>query len=235
MEIQYDLEAARAARLLVAGWPARLRTIDPLRVVRIGFEPGSAIRPRERLERALGDAMPGRIFLLPDPVETLHLRDFQYLVEQWHSAMVAPPIGEVGFAMAFSLRSWMDQSEVTFLWSRMAARVHQHRLALVTRSDRGLHVSAAFRGRTARWVQYLWDLPVVSAEILAKLDDRRPEPNYRWSNRISALRSSGLLVPLNAYGADSVEVRRAHAEALGRESDRRPTRLYRPILYDLSR
>lgn len=131
--------------------------------------------------------------------------------------------------------------DLAFVWERVAAsrtNAGCPRLAMVTvlhGSSKRLMVEAPVRSATERLAHHLMDLPVVSAELLAERCAAEAVPSHRWSQRLARLKEVGLLMPIAPQLARAREVQEAHAEAVGRSVDRRRTRLYRSVVWDLVR
>lgn len=248
MVIQQDSGVERQVRMLVAGWPRVLRDAGTLRVKAVTaptrFDPDARGRMEARVRDSLEAAEPGDLLVMSFVEAAFNLDLIELVARQWERNRRLPSQGEVGFAVAFRTDgSGMQARDLNFLWDRSWARAAVRPLALVLSEGLGegaIKVSGPFRGTTVDYIRWLPELPVVSAEIVRLVEaatrggNTDKVPNYRWSNRIAALRSAGLILPLT--GTEELgDVRRAHAEAVGRPVDRRPTRLYRSVPYDLKR
>lgn len=242
MKIQHSVEAERAARAFVAGWPARLKEAGGLRVIAV---PSPSVRnpePRSswdrRVPEALSSVQAGDVLLVGLPSHPVGFEVIWEIVKTWSDERNRNPSKEVPWAIAFDENDY-PLRDLRFMWDRGNAVLGDSALALIILRyiaplRRSLESWAPLRGESARLVSLLPGLPVVSAEILRSLTD--PSGNLRvdrWSKRIAAMRAAGFLVPLGAAVARDAEVKEAHAEAIGRRIDRRPTRLYRSVLHDL--
>lgn len=237
MLIQRNSDAERRARVLVAGWPQVLRDVGALRVrkaTRVDtLDPEADARQRLLVSQAVEDWAHGEILVLEPRVDRLDYDQMKSLVGR---LSVTPDTR----ALAFSIFP-TERDDLSFLWDRACLSTGERHLALVTwnRQQGEVGVSGRFRSASVDLIQPLGELPVVSAELLRGFQessqDHEDAPAYRWSNRVANLRRSGLLLPLDQLTDVTTAVRAAHAEAVGRPLDQRPTRLYRSLLYDLRR
>lgn len=232
-----DVEGLRReARVLVAGWPRALLSSGVLSTVELKRPSdglGHDLGDRLDLVRAmLGAWMPGSILVADAGLAEPRLGDMVEIVGQLAAEGDRAPVGRFSRAVGF-IAVEGRHGALWDLWRRACAYHGQRYLALMTCVPRGeVTVAGPFRGRMARLVTRLPYLPVVSGEVLARLDESERAPAYRWSNRVDALRRAGLLVEM-PEGVDLAELRRLHAQALGRTHDRRPTKLYRSAAFDL--
>lgn len=248
MVIQQDVNVERQVRMLVAGWPRTLRDAGTLCFKAVTAPTRFGPDAKSRLEARVGDALeaaePGDVLVISLVEADLTLDLIERVARHWERTRRLTPEGEVDFAVAFRTDgSAMQARDLSFLWDRSWARAAVRPLALTLSEGLGegaMTVSGPFRGTTVDYIRWLPELPVVSAEIVRLVEsitrggNTDKVPNYRWSNRIAALRSAGLIVPLSER-EEMGGVRRAHAEAVGRPVDKRPTRLYRSVPYDLKR
>ena len=234
--------------MLVAGWPSILRGAGALRVRAVAaptrLDPAASGRLEVRIQDSLEAAEAGDLLVISLVGVKVGIEAIELVARHWDRSRRLPPEGEVGFAVTFLTGGWGGHArDLRFLWDRSWARAAVRPLALMLSQGLGegaLSISGPFRGATADYIRWLPELPVVSAEIVSRLGagtgtaEVESAPNYRWSNRIAALRRAGLIVPLGRT-EELGDLRKAHAEAVGRPIDKRPTRLYRSVPYDLKR
>lgn len=227
---------AAEVRSFVADWPDILVKRTALEVRPESGRDRSEVRGAIDLMRKKPPV--GEIIVLYVPHRFVDISDVDQLLRAWTDDLRRQPLDEVSFAVALADIPGRLHDVFLRLWEQGRA-FHSTKLAFMSSEGPGsrvVHVDGPFRGRSVRRVQSLFEIPVVSAEILAALaGENEAAPADRWSNRIAALRRSGLLVPLQSYDAESPAVRRAHTEVIGRKVDKRPFRLYRSVLYDLVR
>lgn len=238
MLIQSCPEAERRARAFAGRWPQRLREVGALRLRKATpadrVDPEVEARQRLLVGVAVEEWSDGEVLLLEPRVD-------RFAHDQMRTLVNCLTVSGDTRAVAFSIYP-SERDELCLLWDRAWLLHGGHPRALITWDRRRgeLCVSGPFRSASARLIQPLVELPIVSAESLrlflhAAGQDRADAPAYRWSNRIATLRRSGLLLPLDQLTEVTTAVRAAHAEAVGRPLDQRPTRLYRSVLYDLQR
>lgn len=242
MKIKKSLEGEREAERFVAQWPTRLTEAGALKVRPVfqpDFRKGEGQRSWEnRISEALSNVQAGEILLVGLPDEPVRIPVIKEIVRMWDAERSRAPGQQVAWAIGFDEHNY-PLEDLQFLWDRANLGLRGRAMALillrhVTAFRRTLACWVPLRGETARLASFLPGLPVVSAEILKGLTHPSVTVSaHRWSNRLAAMRRAGLLVPLKALGAQGTAERSAHAEALGRELDRRPTRLYRSVMHDL--
>lgn len=242
--------AVREAESSVLGDLARLRFVR-LRSRAFGAGDTESVAAwRESVGSVVGDADAGTVVLVQLPaaeflsrhqVATVHDEVAAHRERNGRASGECYTLIGAAFEIPESALQEEVAEDLAFVWQRVtASRMNAGcpglaMVAVLHGSVMRVLIEAPVRSATERLARHLLDLPVVSSELLAKRCGEEGVPSHRWSQRLARLKEVGLLMPIAPQLARARAVQQAHAAAVGRSVDRRRTRLYRSVVWDLVR